>query len=356
MRTLAIIFAVILLTGCSQSRSIRTESISSTGATISYIDCLDLPARQLDPAHPILVALAAGGLNFGVESLKRWALAEAKSYEVKTTAGSPIHVGSIRHGASPPWHSTIQQGGALLYLRVIEVPNSRAGAYGELVLAERGNLKPEHLEKLAEEVNAALQKWNKNGNSNIKEWAQAHLVETARSRTKPGRTTVLSLAVVLVMQQTTLQQRSTSACTPELRRDERTLEMVLAGYMYPVVQTGRTQFASMFDEVKQVKTMFMFTLEGPGGATSGLTEPYEVSAAFELKSDKTRKATPGEWKLFTGTRYPRSKPFAVPSSRTLMASGTLVETNSLNKTFKAIAEFIGNVKLSPADVGIEKDG
>ncbi len=365
-----------LSVGCASvgGKGPKPAANTTDKVVLSYADGLTTAVARDQSA--LLIPFVGALLSFTTKQLGAWATSAAEKYEVKSKGETSVAMQGIaiaptseylgRIGGDPP-----KGGGAFLFVRTLVVEANDQGrpldsSFAPLVLASRdksGIKASDQLAKNAERATKALEPWS----AQSPEWITEGL---SRASTLPAGAksvaVILSMAAVVVVQPAKLDGWKLGMANSSETTIADAMQYVLAGYTYPLQRDHQDSYASA-GSASDVKAILTMSLQGPLGPTTGPGAKYDASTAFPLKSNAQRRLKNDQNEplageaLLTSWEYAGNKPqprsfsglVAVTWPPIFNASAVLLETSDAKKSLETLAKFLGELKISPKDLGIE---
>lgn len=318
-------------------------------------------------SSPIVVALVAAGLEFGIESLASAITKGAEKYEVKTHVDRAILFGTAVGTTLLSRRHSMKRADVFAVVRTANVAPKAAGDYSQIppkgdkdlaaywtacadssiamVVDEMGKkLKPETA------AGTATEPWSRStaGIALAKDLIKQAIYALAPAEPSKETVVVLSFAAIVDCDRPAVDSTDAGA--------EQGYQVALRCYTYPLLMCKKGRRATNEKGAKGVKSMLSLTLEAPDGHENGHSLEYAHSAVFQLKYGAGPSTDVAPWvagKKKAGWVARDSRVGAAPPTSLLNVRAQILETNNLKKTLESIGKFVGKVSLEPDDIGID---
>lgn len=365
--------------GClAPTNKVESAKLGPDKMLLSYASGLGKPFAhdQAVSAIPFVGAL----LSFATKQLGVWANSKAETYEVKSKAGTLFRIDGVRGAAGSEYLGQFDfngdvatgMGGVFLFVRTTTMPlppdgASLGAALDALVIDSRradGSVGANSVAEIARQGNLTLEKWG----GGCEGWIKAELERAgALPAGSKSVASVVSAAALVVLQPATTQAWTVGVAGSQKRDLPDALQLVLAGYTYPLQRPRVGEYLPVDATDARVKALLTMSLLGPLGPTTGPLAKFDASATFALQSNAARAPKGADGKPLVGKALaqhwvdmslpaavpPHSGAIAIPWPPILNAQGALVETNDAKRTFENLSKLLGELKLTPKDIGLE---
>ncbi|MEM9379908.1 MAG: hypothetical protein AAGB93_08140 [Planctomycetota bacterium] len=320
---------------------------------------------------PIVIALAAAAIDFGIEALASAMTKSAESYEVKTRAKRAVLLGVDVNDNSWIRTRTMARQDVFAIVRVSSVPKDSTD--GLQVIPPKGDSSFEgwrateparelvapmiealRVRPAQDDASASQAAWPRSADyiESASKLVLRALYDVAPKENDPKTIVVLSFAGVV----DGTQPQVDFPLSDGNAGNEQGFQLALRCYTYPVLFKRQGRRATSNKDAKSVKALLSLTLDAPAGHSGDHALAYETTAVFQVEPGFGESGDLAPWKAGVdgaGWLMRTSDASAAPPTRLINASAQILETNNIKKTLEAIGKLTGKVKLKPADLGIE---